>query len=392
LKLISAAQSAVEKLMTFPESGDDLIDGIYRGATDANAFKLALTDLAARFQCRGAALISFDQRSPAAQLLLNVGACEGDVFSKYQEFAAFDPAPGAFAKLAAGTVSTSSRVLSDEQLKDGVFTNEFFFPLGFRETLGAALFAERSRFALMGLIRGAERTAFSEQEIAELGQYVPHLIRAIQLRRAFVDLEAKSEAMQQVVDRLEAGVLLANQTGAVFFLNQAASAIVGRKDGLSLDRAGRLVAADTNVRRRLDKVIAATCRGGSGAVMAAPRKESANAYGVLVAPASSTMRNWFGAPPAGGVVVLIHDPVSRPRKIADVLQSALGLKPAAAKLAAALAGDDDLRSFAEREGITIHTARFHLHSALAMTGTRTQAELVRVVVRLLRDLALREGP
>ena len=62
----------------------------------------------------------------------------------------------------------------------------------------------------------------------------------------------------------------------------------------------------------------------------------------------------------------------------------------AARLAAALAADDDLKSFAAREGITIHTARFHLRTALARTGARTQAELVRLAVRLIRDFALAE--
>jgi hypothetical protein len=40
-KIISAVQSAVEKSVTFPEPGNDLIDETYRGATDANAFKPA---------------------------------------------------------------------------------------------------------------------------------------------------------------------------------------------------------------------------------------------------------------------------------------------------------------------------------------------------------------
>jgi len=58
----------------------------------------------------------------------------------------------------------------------------------------------------------------------------------------------------------------------------------------------------------------------------------------------------------------------------------------AARLLAALAAADDLQTFALREGITIHTARFHLRTALARTGARTQVELVRLAVGLLRDL------
>ena len=71
------------------------------------------------------------------------------------------------------------------------------------------------------------------------------------------------------------------------------------------------------------------------------------------------------------------------------MQVGLGLTPGAARLVAALAADDDLKAFAAREGVTIHTARFHLRTALTRTGTKTQSDLVRSAVRLLRDMALR---
>ena len=91
-----------------------------------------------------------------------------------------------------------------------------------------------------------------------------------------------------------------------------------------------------------------------------------------------------------GALVLVHDPDSRSQAPPEVLERALNLPKGAAKVVVALAGDEDLKSFAEREGVTIHTARFHLHTALARTGTRSQAELVRIAVRLLRDFALAE--
>jgi len=91
----------------------------------------------------------------------------------------------------------------------------------------------------------------------------------------------------------------------------------------------------------------------------------------------------------GAVIVLVHDPDSRPRRAEEILQVGFGLTPGAARLVAALAADDDLKAFAQREGVTIHTARFHLRTALTRTGTKTQSDLVRSAVRLLRDMALR---
>jgi DNA-binding CsgD family transcriptional regulator len=89
------------------------------------------------------------------------------------------------------------------------------------------------------------------------------------------------------------------------------------------------------------------------------------------------------------VIVLVHDPASRTADPVRLLAEGLGLPAAAARLVAALATDADLQVHAEREGITIHTARFHLRTALARTGTRTQAELVRRAVAYLRDVGMR---
>ena len=85
--------------------------------------------------------------------------------------------------------------------------------------------------------------------------------------------------------------------------------------------------------------------------------------------------------------MLVHDPAVRAPEPVDILERGLHLPKGAARVVAALAADNDLKSFAAREGVTIHTARFHLRTALARTGARTQAEMVRIAVRLLRDVA-----
>lgn len=130
-------------------------------------------------------------------------------------------------------------------------------------------------------------------------------------------------------------------------------------------------------------------KGGSGGILTVTRADTARDYVVLVAPLPSTLAEAeSGAAERDGAFILTHDPERRTRHVADVLQEGLHLPRAAARLVAMLAADGDLKSFAEREGVTIHTARFHLRTALARTGTRTQTDLVRMAVRLLRDFAL----
>jgi len=141
-------------------------------------------------------------------------------------------------------------------------------------------------------------------------------------------------------------------------------------------------------RRRFDTLLKDVNGGGTGGILTIQRTGLRN-YVVMIAPAplSSVQSEWERRGPTGAIV-LVHDPESGAREAVDVLEQGMGLTRGAARVVAALAGDDDLRSFAEREGVTIHTVRFHLRTALARTGTRSQAELVRLAVRLLRDVAL----
>jgi hypothetical protein len=193
------------------------------------------------------------------------------------------------------------------------------------------------------------------------------------------------------VDRLRAGIVLLDDKGAALFVNTAMQAIAQRGDGFTLDRSGRPLPANIEARRRFDALLAEVTGGGAGGILTVQRMSGARDYVVLVAPApsSAAQSDWERQGPVGAIV-LVHDPEAQPAVMSEMLEQGLRLPKGAARLVAALAADDDLKSFAEREGVTIHTARFHLRTALARTGARTQAELVRLAVRLLRDFALAE--
>jgi hypothetical protein len=376
-------------------AGDDnrlFLDALYGGAADAAEFERALTLLSDQMSCQSAALVALDSHAPAADLVVSVGVFDEDARMRYaRDFASIDPAPSAFARLPKGMVSTTDRMLSAEQLRSGVFVNEFYYPLGLAETLGANLRSDNGHFELIGLQRGHDRDRFEDAELAEVERLIPHFNRALQLRRAFLPLEAKSASLQDMVDRLSAGVALLDASGTALFINHAMCVIAARGDGFSLSRAGRPIPANAKARSRFDGLLKSVMQGDAGGSLAVPRSTGIRPYAVLVAPSPRSFAERIRERrlPACAIV-LVHDPAAQQLSDPQLLQQGLGLPPGAARLVAALAGDDDLKSFAGREGVTIHAARFHLRTAFARTGARTQAELVRLAVALLRDLGLRQ--
>jgi DNA-binding CsgD family transcriptional regulator len=211
------------------------------------------------------------------------------------------------------------------------------------------------------------------------------------LRRAVVRLEAKAAGLQTAIDRLSAGVLLLDSAGTGVFANRAMQEIAARGDGLSLDRAGRPLPASHEGRSGLGALLEQVRSGAGEGSMMISRKVASDPYSVLVVPSPTPLAEgvWDRSPRAT-TLMFVHDPEGRIVNADEVLRASLGLTPGAARLVAALAGNDDLKSFAEREGVTIHTVRYHLRTALARTGMRTQAELVRLAVRHIHDLGLRE--
>ena len=366
------------------------LDVLYRGAIEAAELKHALEIVQDMFHCRGGALVALDHQAPAANLAVISG-----IFDEYgklynEQFSKIDPAPAIFSRLPTGTASATDRMLTPEERASLPFVNEFFRPIGLTETLGGNLFSNKARFSLIGLQRGDDRPQFDDDDIAYLDRLIPHITRALQLRKSFFHIDANNRALQAAVDRLPAGVVLLDAQGSAVFVNVSMQAIAQRADGLSLDRTGRPLIANLEARQRFDMLLDGLAKGGAGGILTVPRSNSARDYPILVAPAPSSLGSMrWDRPGYAGAIVLVHDTANRSRTSPEVLEQALHLPKGAARLVAALAGDDDLKSFAEHEGVTIHTARFHLHTALTRSGARTQAELVRLAVRLLRDFALR---
>lgn len=364
------------------------LDALYRGVTDSEQFQHALYLLQDIFGCRSAVLVMVDAQDPRANFVSSSGVVYEHLQLYMEKYASIDPAPGQFLRLPAGTAIGTNQLFTPEQRATDRFYNEFFVPIGLIESIGGPLYSEQGNFAMVAIMRGAERRPFDDSDIAHLERLMPHITRALQLRRTFFRIDSRNAGLQATLDRLRPGLALLAGDGTTEFVNAALRGMAQRGDGFTLSRNDEILAANVDARRRLDGLVADVAGGGAGGVVAVPRS-GVRDYAVLVAPSpsSSLQTDWERRGPRGAIVI-VHDPDENESDTSAMLEQGLRLTKGAARLTAALAAQHDLKSFAEAEGITIHTARFHLRGALARTGAKTQADLVRIAVRLLRDFAL----
>ena len=373
------------------EAEGRFLDALYRGVTDSGQLQHALNLIQTIFACRSAVLVMVDAQLPRANFVSTSGVLLDHLQLYMEKYSQIDPAPGRFLSLPAGTAMSTNQLFPPEFHAADRFYNEFFVPIGLVESIGGPLYSEQGNFAMVAVMRGAERAPFDDADVAHLERLMPHIARVLQLRRMFFRIDSKNVGLQATLDRLRPGLALLTGDGETEFVNAALRGMAQRGDGFTLGRNDQLLVANLDARRRLDTLLAGVTEGGGGGVVAVPRN-GVRDYVVLIAPSpsSSLQSEWERRGPRGAIVI-VHDPEEKDGDTSTILEQGLRLTKGAAQLTAALAAQHDLKTYAEAEGITIHTARFHLRSALARTGAKTQAELVRIAVRLLRDFALAEA-
>ena len=361
-----------------------IIDAIYRGACDSVELSRALELIAAYFGSPGVTLGELDQAHPERQFVVGARTFDDEFFANYMPYVELDPAPRAFAALAVGTASITNRMFSASFLRRNVFLHELLRPHGVEASLGSPVLSDSGRFALISVHQGINRRSYDDDDIARLERLTPHVMRALQLRRMFLQSEARAKALESIIDRSETGMIGLRGDGPAMFVNGAALAVAAACDGIGLDRNGRLVPADRVAAMRLAALAADVAGGGAGGLVRIPRPSGRLPYIVLVSPLPSGDDLFPNS--HGGVLFAIHDPAQRKtpaeQRIAQLLHIPLG----AAKVVQAILEGVDLKDYADRAGISMNTVRFHLKNAFAGTDTHSQAELVRIALSALNAL------
>jgi DNA-binding CsgD family transcriptional regulator len=178
------------------------------------------------------------------------------------------------------------------------------------------------------------------------------------------------------------GILLVDAGARVIFANSAAERMLRAGSGLVLGRDG--LRAETPAETRLLRQTIANCAepkdelGGAGGRLRLSREHQAPLT-VLVTPHRARL-TWIDVV-RPRVLLFITDPKQAAVVRSESLRQDFGLTRAEAGFTREILKGDGLRATASRLGISLTTARTHLAHVFDKTGTRRQAELVRLILQ-----------
>ena len=187
---------------------------------------------------------------------------------------------------------------------------------------------------------------------------------------------------QEVPQRVAEATVRVDEDAAIVGMTRAAAERIGESEALRVGN-GRLRAVDKDVDKRLLAAIREAASVAPWTDVGSPRIP----FLVKTPWGVSDCVCWIGSSVdmVGSVVIAIGDALGSRSRLHNAIL-VYRLSPAQARLAHMLLNGNDLASAADQLGVTINTARTHLHRMFEKTGVRSQPALVTALLSVLSPL------
>ncbi len=263
-----------------------------------------------------------------------------------------------------GVAMDTAEVVPDREFIRSRIYRTIVRPMGGHYGITASPFAG----GLLAVCRPPTARRFAHSEIRSLQAALPHLQTALRIKRHLVGIESRAVALEEALDELSVGVVIAARSGRMLYANRSAEATL---------RTMREADGSAAPGRHMREVVARP-DGRRHAISRGPLQRPVV---VRAVPVSARIAERSLPNSEYQVAVFLRDPDRREDTPQAELMASLGLTPREASLADLLAHDMSLTDAAAMLSITRENARIHLKRIFSKTDTRRQAELVSLILR-----------
>jgi DNA-binding CsgD family transcriptional regulator len=359
-----------------------VVADIYDAAIEPAMWQQALASICAYVGGSSAVLYWHDaasERSKALHLFNENPEYTRLYFEKYLPMNPMFPA-AAFVDV--GRVVSTSDIMPYEEFVETRFFKEWSEPQGIVDALSVNFEKGVTRVSLVNI---RTEVAIDETMRERTASLVPHLQRAVAIGRLFDqgrDAQVAQAALTEALDHVEAAVVLVGAEAAISFANDPAHKML---DDATLIRRHEdtLQAAAPETDRIFRDIFTAAAKGDA----------SIGVRGVAVPLTSSSDKRWFAhvlpltsgrrgeAGQANGAVAAVFIRQSAPNAPLPLEAIAKLYKLTAGELRVldAVLRASGVKAIADMLGVSPGTVKTHLHNLFRKTGTKRQADLVKLI-------------
>ena len=347
-----------------------VVEGLYDAALQPTEMAGALRQLADHVGGHSALLVLTDASYSSASGFLSQGS---DPRLLRPECISRNPWVRAALRQPPGTLLLTHRLVPRAELSASPFFAEVVCPCRIEHGLGCVSRGKGESAAFLVVHRSAGEGPFDEDAIARCRELIPGLERTCRIALGLARARQGWAAALTALHRLRIAVAVVGADRRVRFANRSAERALGGTSVLAVHD-GRLVARTPAETQELERLIAAAVgqHTAGATTLQGPKRR---AIELMVVPMDSVLQS-----PAPSALVLFRNPDEPPSGIETLLEQLYRLTPTEARVARAIMRGEGLQRCAKQLGMRPSTARTHLYRVFDKTGTRRQAELVRLLL------------
>jgi DNA-binding CsgD family transcriptional regulator len=358
-----------------------LIGGIYDSALNPELWDAVLPRIGAFVGGSGGGLFAHHTSRTSASIYHQFGT-DPDYRQLYLEkYVTIDPMFGTYFVLDVGEVFSTSTVMPHAEFMQSRFFREWVRPQGWIDNICVYLDRSAEGHAAFALFRNVGEGIADAPARERMRLLVPHLRRAVLIGKLVEFRTAQAATFAAALDGLSAGVLFVDSNGRITHANAAGTDMIANGDILRASL-GRLVASDPDVNRALRDIFMAAGSGdaavGVKGVAVPLVARDGERYVAHVLPLSSGARSSAGLGYMAAAALFVQKAALATRSPPEVIAKTYQLTPMELRILLGIVEVGGVPRVAETLGIGESTVKTHLKRLYEKTGTRRQAELVKL--------------
>jgi len=284
-----------------------------------------------------------------------------------------------------GQVVSIPDLVNYDEYRRGRFYQEWLRPQGCVDVANVVLEQSSPNSAvLLSVLSGAHM--FDDERRRRIAQIVPHLRRALLINKTIDLKQSEAATFADTLNGLSAGLFLVDAGCRIVHANSAGDEILRAGDFLRSVN-GQLVARDVKFNQTLRKVFADNfdALGVKGTALPLTAHDGER-YLMHVLPLTSAARSLTGMT-YKAVAALFVRKAALDRPCGELVARMFELTPAELRVLLAIVDVGGVPETAAALGVAETTVKTHLHRVFAKTGTRRQADLVKLAAGFSSPLA-----
>ncbi|MGB6055620.1 MAG: helix-turn-helix transcriptional regulator [Burkholderiaceae bacterium] len=362
---------------------DQAVESIYEGILVEQSRVGALRLIAEASGSVQASLVVMKRRTNRFSINENFNIPD-TVFAGYNHYYhRHDPGLQFVDRIRPGHWYQDTRHFGERAMQRSEYYQDFMRGHGLASTIANRLSCDTDVVSSLSLQRATGQAPYDEDDMRRLAEVIPHLQRAIRIRSRLQSMELEAEVATSALDRLRLPLLVVDEAGRLLLVNTEAESVLRRNAFLRI-RQGRLMVGGLQA-GLLEQLLRNACgidgpAVAGGAWISETERWQASQLVVTPLPAAISGTRLGSRPLA---LVMLHEPLAAQMPQDSLLRHLYGLTPAEVRVAMAVLGGATPAETARQNGVGISTVRSQLKAIFLKTGTKRQAELIRLLMPLL---------